>query len=81
MSFLSLQAALAWKTNLCSLFEMEVEIKQGISLIARDRSGMFLASCQRAVLYVDDLIAMVAVWKQGFERKKQIPGIVMALRK
>jgi len=31
--------ALAWKSNMCSLFQMDIEIKEGVGLIARDRSG------------------------------------------
>ena len=27
---------------MCSLFQMDVEIKEGVGLIARDRSGNFL---------------------------------------
>ena len=69
---------MAWKTNLCSLFEMEVEIKQGVNLIARDRSGTSLqvrCTASGTLRLLGRFDCQCAVCRQAFKCKGRVESL------
>ena len=63
---------------MCSLFQMEVEIKEGVNLIARDRSGNLICYFRRT--YFDKSRAGGYSMKSTRRKRSESSGLIRSKR-